>query len=123
MNTDTPSEWQQRFLPNQTRDCIHGRLARSCQECDNEKEIFDLKRELTAACDSSGNLSIELAAAKEEIEFLKSSACEAAWCELWKNSWKTFAQHLENCGECALDIGGCHAGTELRRQAIDAARQ
>ena len=34
--------------PNE-RDCEHGQLRRSCNVCDYEKEITDLKQELEAA--------------------------------------------------------------------------
>ncbi len=47
--SDTP-EWKQQFSPpNQRRDCIHGRLARSCDICGLEHDVFDLKRQLAAA--------------------------------------------------------------------------
>lgn len=38
-----------KLIPGQTRDCIHGHLARSCELCEMENEIEDLKRTVVKA--------------------------------------------------------------------------
>jgi uncharacterized protein YdcH (DUF465 family) len=42
-STQLPSKWVQQLIPGQTRDCIHGQLARKCSVCELEREVFDLK--------------------------------------------------------------------------------
>jgi hypothetical protein len=47
----TPTEWVQQFHPlGQTRDCIHGTLARNCVVCGLEKELFYSQRENAELC-------------------------------------------------------------------------
>ena len=47
----TPTEWVQQFHPpGQTRDCIHFRLARSCEICGLERELFYSRSENDALC-------------------------------------------------------------------------
>ncbi len=49
VNKSTKTEWKQKFLPHgQTRDCIHGSLARSCRVCSLEHEVHDLEEESAA---------------------------------------------------------------------------
>ena len=46
------TQWIQQFADphtGQNRDCIHGNLARSCNICEMEHEIFDLKLKLNEA--------------------------------------------------------------------------
>jgi hypothetical protein len=39
-------KWEQKFNPpNQSRDCEHGNLARSCQICELEHRVFDYELE------------------------------------------------------------------------------
>ena len=46
------TQWVQQFADphtGQKRDCIHGNLARSCNICEMEHEIFDLNSQLDEA--------------------------------------------------------------------------
>ena len=79
------SEWTQRFdPPGQKRDCVHGRLARSCVMCENEHAIFELSRALKDC--------IQLFIDADNAPDHKSLICTGDRREMWEEVLKKYGQ-------------------------------
>lgn len=67
--------WQQQFSPaGQTRDCVHGHLARSCNVCELEHEVFDLQAELTQLREVCDELALITTCFQEHTELINTFA-------------------------------------------------
>ena len=65
--------------PNQTRDCVHGQLARSCNICGLERELHEAKR-------------VALAEAERANHYVKQVMIEVAN----RDKWRQCAERLAN---------------------------